>query len=138
MPIQSNYSRKPSISPISIADIVLLLLIFFLLTSTYVAQTGVKVKLPRSSTKQVLSEKNVFLTVTLDGELYVNDKQTTVDNIVDDLKKALSMTTERGVVIRADQVMQLGKIVEIMDYAKEAGAIKLLIATKHIPDQGEK
>ncbi len=138
MPIKSNYSRKPSISPISIADIVLLLLIFFLLTSTYVAQTGIKVKLPRSSTKQVLNEKNVFLTITLDGEIYVNDKRTTVENIVNDLKTALSMTTERGVIIRADQVMQLGKIVEIMDYAKEAGAEKLLIATKHIPNVEEK
>ena len=138
MPIKSNYSRKPSISPISIADIVLLLLIFFLLTSTYVAQSGIKVRLPRSSTKQVLQRKNVFLTVTLSGELYINDKRTTADNIVDDLKKALAQTSEKGVVIRADQVMQLGKIVEIMDYAKEAGASKLLIATKHVPNSGEK
>ncbi|MCK4545470.1 biopolymer transporter ExbD [candidate division WOR-3 bacterium] len=84
MVLQSSYKTKPSISPISIADIVLLLLIFFLLTSTYVAQTGIKVGLPKSSAHHALSEKNVIITVTINGEIYINDHQTSLDNIIED------------------------------------------------------
>lgn len=135
MVLQSSYKTKPSISPISIADIVLLLLIFFLLTSTYVAQTGIKVGLPKSSAHHALSEKNVIITVTINGEIYINDHQTSLDNIIEDLSEAISQTTEKGVIIRADQIMQLGRIVEIMDYARKSGAEKLLIATKFIPEE---
>jgi len=135
MALQSSYKAKPSISPISIADIVLLLLIFFLLTSTYVAQTGIKVGLPKSSAHHALSEKNVIITVTINGEIYINDHQTSLDNIIEDLTEAISQTTEKGVIIRADQIMQLGRIVEIMDYARKSGAEKLLIATKFIPEE---
>jgi len=135
MALQSSYKAKPSISPISIADIVLLLLIFFLLTSTYIAQTGIKVGLPKSSAHHALSEKNVIITVTINGEIYINDHQTSLDNIIEDLTEAISQTTEKGVIIRADQIMQLGRIVEIMDYARKSGAEKLLIATKFIPEE---
>ncbi len=113
----------------SLTDIVLLLLIFFLLSSSFVMSTGIKVQLPRAETGEPQSAKNITLTLTDTGALYVNGEQVSLGTLGAKLSDLLRKQEDKLVIIRADRGVSLQSTVEVIDVAKAAGAGKFLIAT---------
>ncbi len=115
---------------ISLADIVLLLLIYFLLTSTYVVQKGIRVRLPKSVTSEKTTvSKQITVTVTRSGAVFLNGKPVSMDNLSAKVKQLLEKNPKQIIVLRADASIPLEKAVKVLDEAKKAGGEKLLIAT---------
>jgi biopolymer transport protein ExbD len=114
----------------SLTDIVLLLLIFFLLSSSFVIQPGIKVQLPRAETGETGTDRNLVVTLTEKGQLYVNTEQVTLDNIGQKLATALGSNPEQVVVIKADRSVTLQNTVQVIDIAKAVGATRFMIATQ--------
>jgi len=121
-----------SISPISIADIVLLLLIFFLLTSTFVIQQGIRVKLPKAFSEESATPDRITITMTEEGQLFLEDGLVGLDKLEIVLKEMIEEIGNPLIVIRADRTIIIEKVIRVMDITREAGAEKLLIATEHI------
>ncbi len=130
MQIETSRKRMVLFSTISLTDIVLLLLIFFLLTSSFVVQPGIKVKLPKAATGQQDESDKIFLTVTQAGQIYLNQKATNEQQLGTELRKALRDNPEKLVVIRADKDLSLERTIRIVDIAKLAGAERFMIATQ--------
>lgn len=128
MKIESNRKLMVMFSAISLTDIVLLLLIFFMLTSSFVIQPGIKVRLPRAATGQEATSDRVFITVTRSNQVYLNQVQVTRTQLGDELRKILSKE-DKLVVIRADRELSLENTIRIVDIAKLAGAERFMIAT---------
>ncbi|MDX1420866.1 MAG: biopolymer transporter ExbD [Rubricoccaceae bacterium] len=84
MPLDFSSGRKPlaAFSLASLTDIVLLLLIFFLLTSSFVTQYGLRVTLPQVSTTAALEQQYVAVTITDDGLFFVDDAETDEEALV--------------------------------------------------------
>jgi len=116
-------------SAISLTDIVLLLLIFFMLTSSFVVQPGIKVRLPRAATGQEATEDRVFITVTSSNQIYLNQVQVNRSQLGEQLRQILR-ESDRLVVIRADKDISLESTIRIVDIAKLAGAERFMIATE--------
>jgi len=114
----------------SLTDIVLLLLIFFLLTSSFVAQPGLKVQLPRAEAAEALDEQRVVVTLTEKGTVYLNNKTVTIQTLGQHLSSALQKTPDQVVVINADRNVSLQSTVQVIDIAKTAGATRFMIATE--------
>jgi biopolymer transport protein ExbD len=114
----------------SLTDIVLLLLIFFLLTSSFVAQPGLRVQLPRAEAAETLDEQRVTITLTEKGDLYLNNKTVTLQSLGQHLAAALKKTTDQVVVINADRTVSLQSTVQVIDIAKTVGATRFMIATE--------
>lgn len=114
----------------SLTDIVFLLLIFFLLSSSFVLQTGIKVQLPKSATAEQQPQTQIIITVTTDGRIYLNTEPMTVDALGARLAPLVSKDPEKLVIIKADQSVSLQSAVQVMDIAKGVGAQRLLIATQ--------
>jgi len=118
-------------------DVVLLLVIFFMLTTTFIGATAIKVNLPTSSAKEISKErKEVKITITKDGKLYV-DRRTggsgdpiSLKELGKFLNKVARENRDTMVIIRADENTTHGNVVAVMDLAKGAGLNKLAIATK--------
>ncbi len=125
-------TRKPMVmfSTISLTDIVLLLLIFFLLTSSFVVQPGIKVKLPKAASGQQDDSNKIFLTVTKREQIFLNQKQISKNQLGSELRQLLQKNPEKLVVIRADKDLSLDATIRIVDIAKLAGAEKFMIATE--------
>ncbi|MBS1271855.1 MAG: hypothetical protein MAGBODY4_00987 [Candidatus Marinimicrobia bacterium] len=130
MKIETNKKKMTAFSAISLTDIVLLLLIFFMLTSSYVVQPGIKVKLPKAATGQQADEQRIFLTVTNNDQIFLNQKLINRENLGQNLKRILDEHPERLVIIRADKDLSLDKTIGIIDIAKLAGAERFMIATE--------
>lgn len=115
---------------ISLADVVLLLLVFFLLSSTFIVQPGIRVRLPKARTEERESERNILVSLTRDGDVYLGDENVDLDALPAKLYSLLLDNPEQLIVLRADKDVSLSRAVQILDMAKSAGGEKFLIATQ--------
>ncbi len=114
----------------SLTDIVLLLVIFFLLTSQFVIQTGVKVKLPGSKTNEQSEPTRMIVTVTDEGVIYAGPDQVTLEMLPEKLTAMSSLSEEGSLVIRADKTVQIDLVIKVIDAAKSVGIGKFTIETE--------
>ncbi|HSW53798.1 MAG TPA: biopolymer transporter ExbD, partial [Ignavibacteriaceae bacterium] len=114
----------------SLTDIVLLLVIFFLLTSQFVIQTGVKVKLPGSKTNELSEPTKMIVTITSAGVVYAGPDQTTIDMLSGKLTEMRGVSDEASLVIRADKTVQIDLVIKVIDAAKSVGIGKFTIETE--------
>lgn len=114
----------------SLTDIVLLLVIFFLLTSQFVIQTGVKVKLPGSKTNEQSEPTKMIVTITSDGVVYAGQNQTTMEMLSEKLTEMSGLSNESSLVIRADKTVQIDLVIKVIDAAKSVGIGKFTIETE--------
>ena len=114
----------------SLTDIIFLLFLFFLLSSTFIVQPGIKVKLPRSETTEITSEKNITISITRDGSYYLNEERVTLSSLPALLQQKFVFGTEQVVVIKADRDVTLQSAVDVMDISKNVGFERFSIATE--------
>ena len=114
----------------SLTDMVLLLTIFFLLTSQFVMQTGVKVKLPGSKTNEQAETTKMIVTITSEGVVYAGPDQTTLDMLPGKLTEMRGVSEEGDLVIRADKTVQIDIVIKVIDAAKSIGIGKFTIETE--------
>ncbi len=114
----------------SLIDIVFLLLIYFMLTTNFIVEEGIKIKLPnaKASAPQVKQEITIF--VDKEGATYIANVQIPIDQLYTKIKQMINNETDRLVVVKADRTVVLNKAVRVMDIAKAAGASRLCLATE--------
>jgi len=127
-----NTSNEPLaiFSYSSLTDIVMLLLIFFLLTSQFVIQTGVKVKLPGSKTNEQAAPSQLIVTLTAGGGIYAGKDEVTVDELPARLALMKGEGKEENLIIRADKTVPVDLVIKVIDAAKATGIDKFTIQTE--------
>jgi biopolymer transport protein ExbD len=114
----------------SLTDIVLLLVIFFLLTSQFVIHTGVKVKLPGSRTNEQAEPTQLVVTITSENAVYIGSEQIGIDQLALKLNENLQINDQNNLVIRADKTVQIDVVIKVIDAAKSVGIGKFTIETE--------
>jgi len=108
-------------------DCIFLLLIFFLLTSNFIFQSGIKIDLPKAVTSQVVQENTLVITVTSDNRFYLNESPITFVELKSKLRHAADK--KRPILIKADRDVELGRVVSIWDFCRDIGVRQINIAT---------
>jgi biopolymer transport protein ExbD len=116
-----------NITPLT--DVFLVLLIIFMVTSSVVANQSKQVDLPGAQVSET-TPQGVTVTVMQDGAMLVNDRATSEAELFAALEKALADTREKLVILRGDRNVLLGKAVNILDVAQQAGATGIALATR--------
>ena len=111
-------------------DIVLLLLVFFMLTANLIMQPGIKITLPKAKTSKPQEEENIIVFITEDNKIFLNDREIDIDELKDALEEELKTVEKKIVILKADEKINLGLAVKVMDIAKEAKAENLVISTQ--------
>lgn len=133
--------RKPredeirlSIAPL--IDIVFLLLIFFMVTSHFDVASGVRISLPKVAKRILNQEKNrITLVIDKSGNTYLEGKRMDMKALQEKMKKLVKEKGIFQVVLQADKDVSHGKVVQIMDLAKTAGAHSIIIAARWKPEE---
>ena len=109
-------------------DVVFLLLIFFMVSTSFAIIRGIRVDLPTATTPQEKIEQNIVISVTKEGKIYLGKTLVSKTELVRRLKREIGRKKSL-VVINADKDARHGTVVEVMDLAKQGGAGKLGILT---------
>ena len=109
-------------------DVVFLLLIFFMLTSTFVLQPVIKVKLPRAVTSEALKGKNLVIEIAAEGKIYLDNEVISLTRLKEELTNIADL--DSPLLIKADENASLGKVVEVWDLCRNIGISQVSIATK--------
>ena len=114
----------------SLIDIVFMLLIYFLLTTNFMVDEGIKIKLPQAKASAPQTEEVITVFVDAQGRSFINEEEVPLDRLFDRLKEKIGTKEDELVVVRADRAVILNKAVKVMDIAKAAGAGRLCLATE--------
>lgn len=133
---QRKTRPKPEINITPLVDVILQLVIFFLVTTTFVSmETGAQVNLPSANFSRIEEAKTLTVTITENNSLYVDGGLVDWVELPKVLVAALRQDPEAVVVIEADKKVLHGTVVKAMDIARQAGAERMAIATQ--PEGGE-
>ncbi len=110
-------------------DCVFILLIFFIVTTTFVEETGVEVDKPQAASAVQLEKTSILIALTDKGEVVYGGREIGIGG-VQALVRRMLQKEDLPVIIQADTVAQSGLLVRIVDEAKLAGATKVSVATK--------
>jgi len=129
--IQEKKSRYQMQMPMtSLIDIVFLLLVYFLLTTNFMVDEGISIKLPQAKAASPQTEQEITIYVDEEGRAFLMNKEISLDQLFKRLKDMIGDQKDRLVVIKADRSVILNKVVKVMDLSKAAGAGRLCLATE--------
>ena len=128
MALKSRNKVSPNFNMSSMTDIVFLLLIFFMLTSTLVSPNALKLLLPNSKAK-TLEKQTISVSINKDLDFYINENQVIVSNLENELKQVLSQQQEPAIILHADKTVDIEHVVKVMDIAYR-NKYKVVLATK--------
>ncbi len=123
----SNEHPEINISPL--VDMVFLLLIFFIVTTVFVEETGVEVQKPKAASAQNLEKKSILLALTAEGRIVYGGKEVSLSGLRG-LVSRLLRDQEMPVIILADENSRSGVLVDVIDECKLAGVKQVSIAAE--------
>lgn len=129
MALRSKNKVSPDFNMSSMTDIVFLLLIFFMLTSTLVSPNALKLLLPNSASK-TLEKQTVSVSITKDIMFFINEEKVEEENLERKLKLLLEGNhQEPAIILHADKSVDIEHVVKVMDIAYR-NKYKIVLATK--------
>jgi biopolymer transport protein TolR len=132
---EEEVKSEPNVVPL--CDVLLVLLIIFMVVTPLV-QKGIDVKLPTAlNTINMPDNPEVVMTLRKDGTIYVNQEKATLENLQTILEEAFLTVSDKKLYLKADQDLEFGGIVEIIDVLKEAGIEVLGIITEKKAEKSE-
>jgi biopolymer transport protein ExbD len=127
MGLQSRNKVSATFSMSSMTDIVFLLLIFFMITSTLVHPTALKLLLPKSN-NQENAKPNVAVSISPDLRYFIGDKAVSINQLEKELVAELGNNDERYISLHADRTVDIEHVVKVMNIAKR-NKYKMILAT---------
>ncbi|SEN54383.1 outer membrane transport energization protein ExbD [Nitrosomonas marina] len=130
MNIDNSDETEASIDIAPLIDIVFILLIFFMVTTTFVKDMQLELERPKASSSVAVSSKAIRLFVDQHGDTYLDGEPIRVWLIQSKLRDLLSTSTNKVVLVVTDEGVPAGKLVEVVDQARLSGAESVGVATK--------
>lgn len=111
-------------------DVVFIMLIFFIVTTSFVSESGLEVNRPSATTATEQSKAGIFVAIKDTGEIYIDRQQVDQQRVRASLERLVASQGEVGMVIQADQETRHGIVVKVMDAAREAGIKQISVAAQ--------
>ena len=111
-------------------DCVFILLIFFIVTTTFVEETGVEVNKPDAATASSLEKNSVLIALTAEGQVIYGGKEIGISGVQREVKRALAADQDVPVIVQADKDSKTDLLIRIIDEAKLADAKNISVATR--------
>ena len=129
MGLRSRNKVSANFNMSSMTDIVFLLLIFFMLTSTLVSPNALKLLLPSSKAK-TLEKQTISISITKDLAFYINENEVSENTIEQELKLLINNEVEPAIILHTDKTVAIEHVVKVMDIAYR-NKYKIVLATTH-------
>jgi biopolymer transport protein ExbD len=131
MTFKRHYSiTKGEINLAPLIDMVFQLIIFFMLSSSFIMQPGIKIKLPKAETTETIKEREIFVDISENGTIFFNGKAVSLVKLKNIFEEEVK-NNGNGIilVIKGDKDTKHGIVVNVMDLARKSGIERIAIAT---------
>ena len=122
--------KKTSLNITPLIDVLFILIIFFTVSSTFLEQPGIKLKLPEAESSQTHTAQKVIIYVDEKENIFLNDDPLTLENLPNTVESMLSGQSDKSVILRADTAVSYGVVIRIMDILRNKGIYKIIISTE--------
>ena len=112
-------------------DVVFIMLIFFIVTTSFVKEAGIETMKPIASTAIKKPKANIFIGINEEGEVYMLKRKIEADDITPMIENMLLENPESTIVIQADMRSSSGVMLDVIDAAKKAGATNISVAAEN-------
>ena len=134
--MRSRYSatsqqEEADVNMTPMLDIVFIMLIFFIVTTSFVKETGIEVIRPSADTAEQQEKANILIGIRANGEIWIDRRHVEVEAVRASVERMLAENPEAGVVVVADRGADTGTLIEAMDQARLAGASNISIAAEN-------
>ena len=129
--------RSPLVNVTPLIDALFLLLIFFMVSSTFRDLPGIPLDLPEARTGEGTRSSGVEVQINREGVIRLEGRIVAVQDLGERLDRALGDAESRDLFLRADRGVPYGKVVTVMDLAREKKVARLVVATENIPADNE-
>ena len=131
MRLQRRNMKKARIEIIPMIDTIFFLLVFFMISTLSMSQfKGIPVNLPKAASGQQAPAESAAITIDKAGRLFLNRQAIDKSALGESLQQQVAKNPDLLVVINADDVVEHGQVVEVMDIARGANVAKMAIAVK--------
>ena len=128
MQIRARKRKRPSINITSLIDVMFLLLVFFMVSTTFAEQPGIKLELPAASTAEPSKLQPLVLTIDKKGKMFLNDSPVGEAELRSGLKAAAKPGTT--LVLKADKGVPYGYVIRAMDISRQSGVRRIVSLTE--------
>ena len=126
----ARQSEDAAIDMTPMLDIVFIMLIFFIVTTSFVKEAGLEVNRPPAQTAVEQVHGNVMIAVSEAGDIWMSKRQVELEQVRVLVQQARAENPEGSVVIIADELAPTGVVVQVMDQARLAGAEQVAVAAR--------
>jgi biopolymer transport protein ExbD len=129
MNLRKNKSYSAEVYTGSLNDIMFFLLLFFLIISTLVNPSVIKLLLPKAATSQTVNKQQISLSVTSDKKYYINNVEIPSPNLEAKLIEATNKITDATIILRIDNSLTIQDLVDVLQVGNKI-KVKMVLATK--------
>lgn len=128
--ISSRVEEEASVDITPMLDVVFIMLIFFIVTATFVKQAGIEVNQPQASTAVVQEKANILIAIDADNRIWINRREVDIRALRPNIERLHAENPKGSVVIQADKDSTNEVLVQVMDSSRKAGVYEIAIAAR--------
>ena len=137
MNFRTKQTLRTGINIASLVDMLFILLIFFVVTSTFVEQPSIRLDLPSTRHADTTKLEDLIVTIDKEGEMFLKQRPVTAWELGEAFREAVRKRKETILILRADKDANYGSVVAVMDIARGAGLKRITALTTSGPGQQE-
>jgi len=125
---RKKQEEENSIDLTPMLDVVFIMLIFFIVTTSFVKESGIDVNRPTASTAKKKERASILVAISQNGEIWIQKRRVDIRSVRANMERLHAESPEGTVVIQADKVSETGVLVEVMDQIRLAGVESISVA----------
>jgi biopolymer transport protein ExbD len=129
MQLSNKPKKKIILNITSLIDVLFILIIFFVVSSTFLEQPGIKLNLPEAATSEIHAVQNVVLYIDQEEHIFLNDDPIEQAAVAERVEQLISAQTDKSLVLKADDKVTHGLVIRIMDALRKKGIYKIIVST---------
>lgn len=110
-------------------DVVFIMLIFFIVTTSFVKEAGIEVNRPSAKTSQQKTEANILIAIKNNDEIWIDKRMVDIRAVRSNIERLKASNTQSSVVVQSDKDARTGTLVKVMDQVRLAGITNISIST---------
>ena len=128
--VKHNHQEETEINLTPMLDVVFIMLIFFIVTTSFVKESGISVNRPSAKTTEQKTSANIIIAISENNEIWIDKSLVDIRSLRSNIERMKATNTLNSVVVESDKLANTGILINVMDQIRLAGITNISISTR--------